>query len=116
MPFVEMDPALALKLIEGHKDILTGAAEKNEALYRQFVCPSCRSTMQKELSPNHAFNDPDSLVPRALLRCPICRLLLDPHSGLLVNVGSKRHMPQEPMITPADVVPTNLSGSAPRRR
>jgi hypothetical protein len=108
-----MDPELAWKLIEGHPDILAGETTKNEALYRQFVCPACRSSMQKELSTTHAFSDPSSLVARALLRCPTCRLLLDPHSGLLVSVGSQRHMPEEPMVSPAF---TNPYESEPHRR
>jgi hypothetical protein len=93
MPFVELDPEVAWKAIEGFENELDPELRALETFYKQFVCPRCRGEMRKEFAGGerggHAFADGDTLNPRALLRCvnPECRCLLDPHSGLLVERG-----------------------------
>lgn len=85
MHFVTMDPELAMSLIDGYENELEGELRKLEAFYRQFTCPKCRSSMAKELNSLHTFSDPETLVPRSLLRCTSCDLLLDPHTGLILQ-------------------------------
>lgn len=91
MAFVEMDPEVVLRLVDGVEDILTPAVRKLDAFYRQFKCPTCGGGCSKEIQvgPNggHAFSDPDSPVARCLLRCQVCSTLFDPHSGLLLERG-----------------------------
>lgn len=88
--FKELDPDVARKLLEGYDDVLSDEAAKFEVFYRQFTCPTgCPDPLQKEFVRTHAFADPDVLVPRALLRCPKCRLLLNPFNGLVVEAGNR---------------------------
>lgn len=89
MPFVEMDPALVRKAIEGYQNELGPEQLKLEAFYRQFRCQRCKSVCRKEYDAKHAFSDPDSLVPRALLRCTGCEALFDPFNGLLLELGKE---------------------------
>lgn len=98
--FQEMDPEVALKMIEGYENELDPAAKVQEAFYRQFVCPRCGGKCQKHfLGPNHAFGDPDSLVPRSGLKCLACDCVFDPHSNLIVSLGNVGNIPER-------VVPT----------
>jgi hypothetical protein len=93
MPFVELDPEVVLKAIEGFENELDPELRALDSFYRQFVCPRCRGETRKEFSGGerggHAFADSSTLNPRALLRCvsPVCGCLFDPHSGLLVERG-----------------------------
>lgn len=88
MPFIEMDPELVLKAIEGYENELAGEAAKLEAFYRQFTCKRCGSRLlNKEVTVAHAFADDSTLVPRSLLRCQTCGFLFDPHSGLTLEIG-----------------------------
>jgi hypothetical protein len=88
MPFIEMDPELALKAIEGFDDELAPAAKKLNAFYRQFSCKRCGSTaLSKEIELRHTFSDQDEVVPRSLLRCSVCNFLFDPHTGIVLEIG-----------------------------
>jgi hypothetical protein len=87
MAFVEADPALMLKSLEGYQNELAPEKERLDAFYRQFRCKRCGSACRKETIRNHCFNDPGTLVPRAVLRCLNCKFLFDPHSGLAIEMG-----------------------------
>jgi hypothetical protein len=87
MVFKELDPVLALKIVEGYINELEPANKALDAFYRQFKCKRCGGPCRKEFVPGHMYADPDSLVARACLRCPNCKLLFDPHSGILVEIG-----------------------------
>lgn len=84
-----MDPKLVWKSLEGYHNELDPERKALEAFYRNFNCKRCGSQTQKEISPKHAFNDPDTMNPRSLLRCTNCRCLFDPHSGLVVELGDQ---------------------------
>ena len=88
MRFIEMDPELAAKLIEGYTNELEPQRKALEVFYRQFRCKQCGGACQKEHVKGHVFGDIDSLVPRSCLRCVTCNCLFDPHSGLLLERGS----------------------------
>ena len=96
--FKELDPAVALKAIEGYQNELEGEQKKLDAFYRQFKCPKCMGVVQKEIFPPHAFADPDTVVPRSLLRCKLCRYLFDPHTGLTVELGGPAVPEEIPLI------------------
>jgi len=86
--FKEMDPALAAKLIEGFDNELDGEQKKLDAFYRQFRCPKCKGNMAKHfISVQHAFPD-GALVPHSGLKCLSCDLVLDPHTGIVVGLGT----------------------------
>jgi hypothetical protein len=103
--FKEMDPKLVLAAIEGHVDVLSSEAEDLEKLYRARSCPRCNLGLQKEFDPRHVFADQSKSVGRALLRCTTCKYLLDPHSGLVIEVGDASKIPTPvpdvPYINPA---------------
>jgi hypothetical protein len=96
--FKEMDPTLAWKALEGQKDILTPENEKLRAFYNSFKCPRCKGDLQEELKiSTHTFSDPNSLLPRSLLRCPTCQFLIDPHSNIVLGTGNPSKIPIEPV-------------------
>jgi hypothetical protein len=97
MPFVEMDPAFALAALEGYQDELSSEKRANDAFYRQFRCPRCGGECSPEYSAQHAFGG-GAVVPRALLRCLKCRGLMDPHSGLQVELGNLGEHAQDPVV------------------
>jgi hypothetical protein len=92
--YVELDPALAWKAIEGYQNELSSEQKALDAFYRQFRCKRCSGPVMKELVPSHAFADPDTLVPRSCLRCQFCRCLFDPHTGLVIEMGDTSKTPQ----------------------
>jgi hypothetical protein len=98
MGFVEMDQELLLRLLEGTEDELSGEVKALDAMYRQFICPQCGGRCQKEFDRRHAFSDPATLVPRALLRCVDCSCLFDPHSGLRLETGNIGKIPVPSVI------------------
>lgn len=87
--FVQLDPKVALKAIEGHEDVLAGEAKTLEALYRQHSdCPrGCGPTMTKETLVKFAFADPEYVNPRMLMKCSHCGCLLNPFDGMIVELG-----------------------------
>ncbi len=87
MPVVEMDPEEILALIEGEPDVLQPEAKKLDFFYKHTPCPRCKGECRKEYDVRHAFSDPDTLVPRALLRCTSCNNLHDPHSRIELERG-----------------------------
>lgn len=91
MPFVELDPEVALKAIEGFENELDPELISLAAFYRQFSCPRCKGEVRKELATGenggHAFADKNFVTPRSLLRCLACACLFDPHSGMVVERG-----------------------------
>lgn len=89
MPYVELDPEVALEAIEGHESIFTGEQLKADAFYRQFICPSCKSSsLGKRFNARHAFADPSWHIARATLVCNECGCHFDPHSGLILEMGN----------------------------
>jgi hypothetical protein len=90
-----MDPELAQKAIEGYQNELAPEQLKLEAFYRQFRCQRCKGQCRKEYNSQHAFADPDSLIPRALLRCTECEALFDPFNGLLIERGKEERTQEE---------------------
>jgi len=87
--FKEMDPELVTKLLEGYENELGPATTKLEAFYRQFKCPKCSGHMNKHfISVQHAFGDEELPIPRSGLKCLTCDLIVDPHSGILLGLGT----------------------------
>lgn len=88
----ELNPAIALKAIQGYKDEITPAARTDDAFYRQFSCPSCRGEMTREFLGGVRGAGvtwvEGEITPQALLRCVSCRLLMNPRSGIIVETGN----------------------------
>jgi predicted RNA-binding Zn-ribbon protein involved in translation (DUF1610 family) len=94
----ELNPAFARKAIEGYEDVLTPAAEVQEAFYRQFACPGCGCTnLTREY-----FGGPrgqgvtwtEETLPNAMLRCSDCGLLFNPQSGMVIEPGESIQLPE----------------------
>lgn len=102
MSFKELDPELAWKAIEGYVNELAPEQQAADAFYRQFRCKRCSGSCRKEiLNSVHAFSDPNSLVPRSVLRCLSCECLFDPHTGILLEMGNPAKVPPDiPIIDP----------------
>jgi hypothetical protein len=100
--YVELDPAVARAAIEGFEDVLTEEGQRLDALYRSFTCPRKCGPLHRETDPRHAFSDPDTLVPRSLLRCHNCGFLIEPHTRVVLESGNASKIPVEssPIIQP----------------
>ncbi|NDC42999.1 MAG: hypothetical protein EBZ77_15855 [Chitinophagia bacterium] len=102
MPFVELDPLLAWKAIEGYQNELATEQRSLDAFYRQFRCQRCNGPCRRETLLNHAFADPGTLTPRSVMRCELCEALFDPHSGIRLEMGNPAKAPPEiPIIVPS---------------
>ena len=93
--YQELDPVLVWKAIEGYENVLEGPAKSQDTLYRQFECPRCKISLQKEFDARHTFSDKETLTPRALLRCTNCRYLVDPHTNMVVEYGDASKIPHD---------------------
>lgn len=100
--YKELDPEVARAAIEGFEDVLTPQAEKLNQFHATFTCPRGCGPLQRETDPRHAFADPNTLVPRSLLRCHNCGFLLEPHTNVVIESGSAGKIPVEtsPIIQP----------------
>jgi hypothetical protein len=90
MHFKPADPELMLKAIEGYEDILAPEKATLDSFYRQFKCKRCGGNCRKEMVAGHVF-DSSTMNPRCVLRCLACELLFDPHSGILLELGTIPH-------------------------
>ena len=97
MPFVEMDPALVLKAIEGYHNELAAEKQKLDAFYRQFRCKRCKGPLRQETDPRHCFS-PETLAARAILRCLRCDFLFDPHTGIVLELGDPDKVLNVPIV------------------
>jgi hypothetical protein len=93
--FQALDPELHLKLIEGYQDELKTENRTQELLYKtKSRCKRCGCVMHKEFDGRRTFTE-ESLLPRALLRCPNCGFLLEPFTDLVIESGSPAKIPFE---------------------
>jgi hypothetical protein len=87
----ELNPTLARVAIQGFQDELAPAQRADDAFYRQFACPSCGSRMGKEFLGGASAEGvtwvEGEATPKALLRCTNCSLLMNPHTGMIVEAG-----------------------------
>jgi hypothetical protein len=98
VPFVELDPALAWKAVEGYQNELEGEKKRLEAFYRQFTCKRCGGKVRQETHSKHCFSDPDTLVARAMLRCVDCDCCFDPHTGIVLELGDPNKLLNVPIV------------------
>lgn len=97
MIFLELDEDEVLRLLEGYTDELTPETTKDNAFYRQFTCPRCRSAaLHKNIVPNHCFVN--SLIARSVLTCENCGHCFDPHTGMALNIGNTDKIYGVPII------------------
>lgn len=103
MALEQLDPEVALKLLEGYQDTINEAAKKREQFYQDQTCPTCGgNAFQKEAGPQ-LFRDGDPL-PRYLLRCTNCDCVFDPFTGIQLTMGNvgKAYEPTIPILDPSE--------------
>lgn len=97
MSFKPMDETTILKILEGHEDILTPRVKADQQVYESQSCPTCASAMVTE--PNIKATLAGNTRPKHLCRCPVCGHLVDPFSGITLEVGNKGLLePAVPLI------------------
>lgn len=86
--FVEMDPEIARKLVEGYDNELEAASKADAAYYRQQRCPRCGGECTKHfISTVYAFSGGD-LLPRFAMKCTLCDCVFDPRTGIITTLGN----------------------------
>jgi hypothetical protein len=83
-----MDPEEVMRLLEGHKDIITPMAEERDRFYRNQQCQRCGSTsLVRSTNANIVFRGDDPIA-RYILTCEDCGCVFDPHSTLVLKLGN----------------------------
>lgn len=96
--FKEMNPEIALRLIQGYDDELSSEARVQDAFYRQFRCANCDVELQREIDAKTCFRG-GSLLPKAILRCALCGYAIDPDTRIIISSGNPAAVPEEvPLI------------------
>jgi len=85
--FKEMDPEDVLRALEGHTDILSEESARYEKLYRSKKCHRGCGDLTKEFHPSHVFSDGNAAIGRALMRCSVCKYLMDPFTDITLEIG-----------------------------
>ncbi len=83
---------IAAFLINTERNDGVGLEKAQDAFYRQFRCPRCECSLQKEFNAKTAF-DEDSIIAKALLRCPNCDFLIEPHTNVVIETGNPAKTP-----------------------
>jgi hypothetical protein len=95
-----LDPEIALKLLEGHEDVITPLAQARETFYTGQNCPHCGSNALEKIGNAHRLFVDGDLLARYQLRCSGCECEFDPHSGIVLKIGNigKAYQPSVPLI------------------
>lgn len=88
MLFKPMDEATLLDILKDYDDVLTPMVEADQQVYQEQSCPTCGSGMIVEPDVNRMLNS-SRPIPKHLCRCPVCEHLIDPFSGLTLEMGNK---------------------------
>jgi hypothetical protein len=94
-----LDPEIAQKLLEGHKDVVTAASEERDGFYAAQSCPRCGGNCRK-LGDYHTMYTGEGALPKFYLQCLACGEEFDPHSGIILKTGNvgKAVVPAYPII------------------
>jgi len=94
-----LDPQITAKLIEGHKDVLTREAEKQESYYAAQSCPRCGGSCRK-LGDYHKMYQGDDPLPDFYLECLACGEQFHPKTGIILKSGNigNAFVPAVPII------------------
>lgn len=85
----ELTPEQILAAVEGFPDELGAAKKADDAFYTMHsTCKRCQHKMIKSYDVRVAFNDPNQLLPKAILTCQNCGFQYDPHNNLVLDCGN----------------------------
>jgi hypothetical protein len=98
-----LDPEITRKLLEGHKDVISQAAEDRDKFYSTTSCPRCGGSCKK-MGNYSTMYTADEPLPRFCLKCLACGEEFDPHSGLVLKPGNvgKAVVPSIPILSGPD--------------
>lgn len=82
-----LDPEITMKLLEGHKDVLTKQAEQSDEFYAAQSCPRCGGSCRKIGDSRTMFADGE-MMPRFYLQCLACGCEFDPRNGMILKLGN----------------------------
>jgi len=94
--FKPLPPGAAQRMIQGVQDELTPLAEERMARIKAMSCPRCHTSMAPRLH-SKPFSEHDPL-PRTLAACQECGAEIDPVSGIVINTGDPRKVPDPEMF------------------
>jgi hypothetical protein len=87
--FRELDPEIIRKALEGHEDVLTPMAKKEDAFFRNTSCPVCGSRNHEVfLNTKNPFTAGVPL-PNKLLKCVQCQSEFDPYSNIVTRAKTE---------------------------
>jgi len=95
--FKEMDQEQLKAIIEQEEDLLTPLVEADQKIYDDTSCPQCGGKTFPEDDLRHLRVSEDGSevysvnnrpIPRKLCRCADCGALVDPFSGLQLEMGN----------------------------
>jgi hypothetical protein len=73
------------KLLEGHKDVLTPLADKENEFFKRCSCPNCGKTgLAAVVNVQRPFS-PGSPLPNKLLTCGDCGIEFDPYTKFITK-------------------------------
>lgn len=96
MRFRELDPEVVRGILDAtdekgqrlYKDMLAPEALKEDAFFRNSLCPKCGDASHETfVDPRRPFL-PGALLPNRHLRCLKCQTEFDPHTGLVIRTSS----------------------------
>lgn len=94
-----LDPEVTRKLLEGHVDILTPAAQEQESFLTSQSCPRCGGSCRKIADARTVFREQE-MLPHYYLQCLACECEFDPRTGMIIEMGNlaKAGRPAIPII------------------
>jgi hypothetical protein len=108
--FKEMDQDTLITLLDQEQDILTPMIEADNELYNDTACTRCGGSTYPENDLSHLrvsedgtelFSASSRPIPKKLCRCADCKSLIDPFSGIIVELGNLALIePRIPIIRP----------------
>lgn len=87
MLFKETDEAKLLEIVSEYEDVLTPMVEADQAIYDSQVCPRCGGSMYVKPDIRRLLANTRP-IPKHLVKCSACDAVVDPFSGLLVEMGN----------------------------
>lgn len=98
-----LDSDITKKLLEGHEDVVTKAAEQQERFYASQCCPSCSGSCRK-IGDSRTLFSGGGILPQFYLQCLACGCEFDPSTGMVHVIGNvaRAFEPAIPIISGGD--------------
>jgi hypothetical protein len=85
VPTINLTQDQISELLEGHQNVLTPLAKKEEEFLARCPCPSCGGTnLSAYVNAKKPFSS-GSVLPNKLLHCAQCDVEFEPHTGIITK-------------------------------